>query len=159
MSLQAKKIDEELFEQCWNLARHGQPWELKQSQHETHWSSLKYKSFSSRRLSACGAPQRFWPHVRVRVTSIHFFKRQWCKHMWIYHIRMIPYITVYPLWFWFEALQSQDINCQTQSRSWLVLKRVPEYRFDAELQNVQEWPLPPGRECGACRVLRFRACG
>ena len=23
-------------------------------------------------------------------------------------------------------------------RSWLVLKRVPEYRFDAELQNVQE---------------------
>lgn len=52
---QAKKLDEDLFEQCWNLTRTGQVWQA------------------------------------MRVV-----------------------------------------------RQWLVLKRVPEYRFDAELQNVQE---------------------
>eukprot|EP00435_Cladocopium_sp_Y103_P026441 s1440_g6.t1 len=37
--------------------------------------------------------------------------------------------------------------CWNMTRSWLVLKRVPEYRFDAELQNVQEYML------GACIAM------
>eukprot|EP00913_Durusdinium_trenchii_P035545 g33264.t1 len=38
-------------------------------------------------------------------------------------------------------------QCWNMARSWLVLKRVPEYRFDAELQNVQEYML------GACIAM------
>ena len=62
---QAKKIDEELFEQCWNMAR----------------------------------PQ--------------------CMFMQ-------------------DAAMLRGQSKDPLARSWLVLKRVPEYRFDAELQNVQE---------------------
>jgi len=38
-------------------------------------------------------------------------------------------------------------NCWTVVRHWMMLKKVPEYRFDAELQNVQEYML------GCCLAL------
>merc|ERR1712118_168282 len=32
-------------------------------------------------------------------------------------------------------------SCWTLCRNWMWLRKIPEYRFDAELQNVQEYML------------------
>jgi len=63
-------------------------------------------------------------------------------HAWLLHQRLV-----------LEGSQARKIDeelfehCWNLTRSWLVLKRVPEYRFDAELQNVQEYML------GACIAM------
>jgi len=63
-------------------------------------------------------------------------------HAWLLHQRLV-----------LEGSKAKKIDedlfeqCWNLSRSWLVLKRVPEYRFDAELQNVQEYML------GACIAM------
>lgn len=63
-------------------------------------------------------------------------------HAWLLHQRLV-----------LEGSKAKKIDedlfeqCWNMTRSWLVLKRVPEYRFDAELQNVQEYML------GACIAM------
>jgi len=63
-------------------------------------------------------------------------------HAWLIHQRLV-----------LEGSKAKKIDeelfehCWNMTRSWLVLKRVPEYRFDAELQNVQEYML------GACIAM------
>ncbi|CAJ1385617.1 unnamed protein product [Effrenium voratum] len=63
-------------------------------------------------------------------------------HAWLLHQRLV-----------LEGSQAKKLDeelfehCWNLTRSWLVLKRVPEYRFDAELQNVQEYML------GACIAM------
>lgn len=63
-------------------------------------------------------------------------------HAWLLHQRLV-----------LKGSKAKKIDedlfeqCWNMTRSWLVLKRVPEYRFDAELQNVQEYML------GACIAM------
>eukprot|EP00931_Biecheleriopsis_adriatica_P029908 TRINITY_DN17683_c0_g1_i2.p1 TRINITY_DN17683_c0_g1~~TRINITY_DN17683_c0_g1_i2.p1 ORF type:complete len:342 (-),score=79.28 TRINITY_DN17683_c0_g1_i2:92-1063(-) len=63
-------------------------------------------------------------------------------HAWLLHQRLV-----------LEGSKAKKIDedlfeaCWTLTRSWLMLKKVPEYRFDAELQNVQEFML------GACIAM------
>jgi len=55
-------------------------------------------------------------------------------HVWLLHQRLV-----------LEGSAAKKLDeelfesCWTTVRNWLWLKKVPEYRFDAELQNVQEY--------------------
>eukprot|EP00933_Yihiella_yeosuensis_P021804 TRINITY_DN17203_c0_g3_i1.p1 TRINITY_DN17203_c0_g3~~TRINITY_DN17203_c0_g3_i1.p1 ORF type:complete len:380 (+),score=66.07 TRINITY_DN17203_c0_g3_i1:57-1142(+) len=57
-------------------------------------------------------------------------------HAWLLHQRLV-----------LEGSNAKRLDedlfeaCWTLTRQWLLLKKTPEYRFDAELQNVQEYML------------------
>jgi len=57
-------------------------------------------------------------------------------HAWLLHQRLV-----------LEGSKAKKLDedlfesCWTLIRNWMVLKKVPEYRFDAELHNVQEYML------------------
>ncbi|CAE8621631.1 unnamed protein product, partial [Polarella glacialis] len=57
-------------------------------------------------------------------------------HAWLLHQRLV-----------LEGSKAKRLDeelfetCWTLTRNWLLLKKTPEYRFDAELQNVQEYML------------------
>lgn len=63
-------------------------------------------------------------------------------HAWLLHQRLV-----------LEGAKAKKLDedlfesCWTLVRNWMWLKKVPEYRFDAELQNVQEYML------GCCVAL------
>ncbi|CAK0881328.1 unnamed protein product, partial [Prorocentrum cordatum] len=57
-------------------------------------------------------------------------------HAWLLHQRLV-----------LEGSKAKRLDedlfesCWTLVRNWMWLKKIPEYRFDAELQNVQEYML------------------
>jgi len=57
-------------------------------------------------------------------------------HAWLLHQRLV-----------LEGTKAKKLDedlfeaCWTLIRNWMVFKKIPEYRFDAELQNVQEYML------------------
>lgn len=57
-------------------------------------------------------------------------------HAWLLHQRLVV-----------EGSKAKKLDeemfetCWTMTRQWLLLKKIPEYRFDAELQNIQEYML------------------
>lgn len=63
-------------------------------------------------------------------------------HAWLLHQRLV-----------LEGSKAKRLDedlfesCWTLVRNWMWLKKIPEYRFDAELQNVQEYML------GCCLAL------
>lgn len=63
-------------------------------------------------------------------------------HVWLLHQRLV-----------LEGSKAKRLDedlfesCWTLVRNWMLLKKMPEYRFDAELQNVQEYML------GCCVAL------
>lgn len=63
-------------------------------------------------------------------------------HTWLLHQRLV-----------LEGSKAKKIDealfesCWTLVRNWMWLRKIPEYRFDAELQNVQEYML------GCCLAL------
>eukprot|EP00441_Pelagodinium_beii_P033794 CAMPEP_0197638312 /NCGR_PEP_ID=MMETSP1338-20131121/13282_1 /TAXON_ID=43686 ORGANISM="Pelagodinium beii, Strain RCC1491" /NCGR_SAMPLE_ID=MMETSP1338 /ASSEMBLY_ACC=CAM_ASM_000754 /LENGTH=295 /DNA_ID=CAMNT_0043210865 /DNA_START=53 /DNA_END=936 /DNA_ORIENTATION=- len=63
-------------------------------------------------------------------------------HAWLLHQRLVLEGSK-------AKKQDEDLfeTCWTLTRNWLLLKKTPEYRFDAELQNVQEYML------GACVAM------
>eukprot|EP00929_Paragymnodinium_shiwhaense_P119083 TRINITY_DN90971_c0_g1_i1.p1 TRINITY_DN90971_c0_g1~~TRINITY_DN90971_c0_g1_i1.p1 ORF type:complete len:358 (+),score=83.27 TRINITY_DN90971_c0_g1_i1:102-1175(+) len=127
------------------LLERGDPVDELPMWHPTRWGTKVTQPFRSRNLAT------------VRLTELiieRLDNEPLCDAFAIDHgFNMQVYFMIIHAWLLHQRLvlekstrakkidEAMFESCWTLVRNWLVLKKVPEYRFDAELMNVQEYML------------------